>query len=196
MNKTLIIVDPQYDFIEGGKLSVEGGTKALDNIVKYLKHGDISTVIITQDWHQGKHESFKTEGGQWPEHCVKNTHGADIYKPILDAIEDQHLFCMYLKKGEHLEEYTAFKGMTSRFEKHWIEYLTSDDDIPYIMFHEDEIIQICGLAGDVCVMNTAIALKNINPVIIDSLTASIDENNFRYLADQNNITIIDVDLYD
>ena len=37
MNKiTLIIVDPQYDFIEGGKLPVKGGTKALDNVVAII----------------------------------------------------------------------------------------------------------------------------------------------------------------
>lgn len=190
MNKTLIIVDPQYDFIEGGKLPVAGGTKALDNIVEYLEHGDISTVIITQDWHWGKHESFKTEGGQWPEHCVKYTHGADIYKPIIDMIEKQHLYCVYLRKGENIEEYTAFKGKSSTCEKHWTEYLTSDNDFTYIQFHEDEVIQICGLAGDVCVMNTAIALKEIKPVIIESMTASLNEDNFRYLADTNGITIV------
>lgn len=47
MNKTLIIVDPQYDFIEGGKLPVTGGKAALDRIVEYLDSGELSMVILT-----------------------------------------------------------------------------------------------------------------------------------------------------
>lgn len=63
MNKTLIIVDAQYDFMEGGKLPVEGATKALNNIVSLIESGEYSTIITTQDWHNGKHCSFKEQGG-------------------------------------------------------------------------------------------------------------------------------------
>ena len=41
-------------------------------------------------------------------------------------------------------------------------------------------------------MQTAITLKDLNPVIADNLTASLDDGNFRTLADQNDITIIEV----
>lgn len=191
MNKTLIIVDAQYDFMEDGKLPVQGATKALDSIVEYLNSGEISTVITTQDWHCGKHESFVSEGGQFPEHCVQGTHGADIYAPIEEAIKNNNIFCITLLKGCHSEEFTAFTHISEKYS-HWLEYSTTDFSDPYIQFHEDEVVQICGLAGDICVMNTAIALKELNPVIIDNLTASIDDNNFRYLADLNNISIIEV----
>lgn len=189
MNKTLIIVDPQYDFIEGGKLPVVGGTKALDNIVEYLNSGEVSMVILTQDWHNGSHCSFKEYGGDWPEHCVAGTHGAEVYKPILDAIEKNHIMVYYLKKGRYVEEYSAFRHQTEGYA-HWKEFSTQDQEEPYIQFHEDEIIQICGLAGDVCVMQTAIALKDLKPVIIEDLTASINPDNFRKLADLNGITIV------
>jgi nicotinamidase/pyrazinamidase len=189
MNKTLIIVDPQYDFIEGGKLPVEGGKKALDNIVEYLNSGELSMVIVTQDWHNGTHCSFKEQGGQWPEHCVEGTLGANIYKPILDAIEKNHIMVYYLQKGHYLEAYSAFRRQTEGYA-HWKEYSTEDTKEPYIQFHEDEIVQICGLAGDVCVMSTAIVLKDVKPVIIENLTASLDTDNFRKLADINGITII------
>ena len=191
MNKTLIIVDAQYDFMEGGKLPVEGAKKALDNIVEYLSTGEISTVITTQDWHNGKHCSFISEGGQFPEHCVANTTGADIYKPIIKAIEDLGYLTIKLLKGKYMEEFTAFCGRTSGYP-HWKEYSTTDFDEPYVQFHEDEQVIICGLAGDICVMQTAIALKDLNPVIADNLTASLNEDNFRKLADQNNITIVEV----
>ena len=41
-------------------------------------------------------------------------------------------------------------------------------------------------------MNTAIALKDLKPVIIDNMTASLSDENFRTLADINGITIIEV----
>lgn len=191
MNKTLIIVDAQYDFMEGGKLPVEGATAALNNIVEFLNSGEVSTVITTQDWHNGKHCSFKEQGGEFPEHCVAETHGADIYKPILDAIEKNNLLNFSLYKGKYLEEFSAFTNRTEGYA-HWFEYATTDSTDPYLQFHEDEQIIICGLAGDICVMNTAIALKDMNVVIADNLTASLNEDNFRKLADQYNITIVEV----
>jgi nicotinamidase/pyrazinamidase len=191
MNKTLIIVDGQFDFIEGGKLPVKGGKQALDNIVDYLNSGEISMVITTQDYHCGKHCSFKEQGGDFPEHCVEGTHGADIYQPILDAIYKNNILWFPLQKGQYLEAFSAFDHRTEGYS-HWKEYTTTDKETPYIQFHEDEIIQICGLAGDICVMQTAIALKDINPVIIDNMTASLSDENFRKLADLNNITIIEV----
>ena len=118
MNKTLIIVDAQYDFIEGGKLEVKGGTQALDNIVEYLNSGEISMVITTQDWHNGAHCSFVEQGGDFPEHCVAGTHGAEIYQPILDAIKKNHILTISLKKGRYLEEFSAFRDSPDGYA-HW-----------------------------------------------------------------------------
>lgn len=191
MNKTLIIVDAQYDFIEGGKLPVIGGKQVLDNIVEYLNSREISTVITTQDFHNGMHCSFVEQGGTFPEHCVNGTHGAEIYAPIIEAIEKNKLFHFHLQKGQYLEAFSAFIHQTEGY-LHWKEYATTDSMEPYIQFHEDEVVQICGLAGDICVMQTALAIKAVNPVIIDNLTASLSDDNFRKLADQNNITIIEV----
>ena len=191
MNKTLIIVDAQHDFMEGGKLPVEGATVALNNIADYLNTGEVSLVITTQDWHTGKHESFKEQGGDFPEHCVKGTYGADIYEPILEAIKKNNILHYNLKKGEFIEEFSAFKHKVKDYS-HWKEYLTTDNENPYIQFHDEEQIIICGLAGDICVMNTALALNESNPVIADNLTASLSEDNFRTLANRYNINIIEV----
>lgn len=191
MNKTLIIVDAQNDFREGGKLPVTGATQALDNIVEYLDSGEVSTVITTQDWHNGKHCSFKEQGGEFPEHCVAGTHGADIYAPIVEAIERNKIFTISLYKGKYLEEFSAFLNRVASYN-HWKEYKTTDSENPYVQFHEDEQVIICGLAGDICVMNTALALKDLNPVIAGNLTASLSDENFQTLVDQNEITVIEV----
>ena len=191
MNKTLIIVDAQYDFMEGGKLPVAGATQALNNIVEYLDSGEVSTVITTQDWHNGKHCSFKEQGGDFPEHCVAGTHGADIYAPIVEAIERNKIFTISLYKGKYLEEFSAFLNRVAGYN-HWKEYKTTDSENPYVQFHEDEQVIICGLAGDICVMNTALTLKDLNPVIAGNLTASLSNENFQTLVDQNEITVIEV----
>lgn len=191
MNKTLIIVDGQYDFMEGGKLPVKGATKALDNTVSLIESGEYSTIITTQDWHNGKHCSFKEQDGEFPEHCVQGTHGADIYTPIISAIQKGGYFNFNLKKGRNLEEFSAFKSKTFGYP-HWNEYYTTDVNTPFIQFHEDEVVHICGLAGDICVMTTAIKLKDLNPSIIENCTASIDNETFRILADRYNINIIEV----
>lgn len=191
MNKTLIIVDAQNDFMEGGKLPVKGATNALNNIVEYLNSGEVSTVITTMDWHCGSHPSFKEQGGDFPEHCVQETYGAQIYKPILKAIANNNIFKYNLRKGRYMEEFTAFSCRTEGYS-HWFEYGTTDMDTPYIQFHEDEQVIICGLAGDICVMQTALALKDLNPVIAGNLTASLSEENFQTLVDQHEITVIEV----
>ena len=191
MNKTLIIVDAQYDFMEGGKLPVEGATQALNNIVELINTGEYSTIITTQDWHNGKHCSFKEQGGDFPEHCVQETYGADIYVPITEAIRKGKYLHFNLRKGTNLEEFSAFEDKTSGYN-HWKEYKTTDSICPYIQFHDEEVIHICGLAGDICVMNTAIALKDLRPAIIDNCTASLSDDNFRKLADLNGINIIEV----
>lgn len=189
MKKTLIIVDPQYDFIEGGKLAVEGGTAALDKVVEYILSGEVGMVITTQDWHCPDHCSFTHFGGEFPEHCIAGTYGAEIYAPIVQAILSKDIFWLNYKKGQKNEAFTAFHNYPHKYFDH-ISYGTTDGDNTCI-FNNSEEVQICGLAGDICVMNTAAALKDVNPVILDNLTASLDDGNFRTLATELNIPIIE-----
>lgn len=188
MKKTLIIVDPQYDFIEGGKLAVNGGTAALDKVVEYILSGEVGMVITTQDWHCPDHCSFTHFGGEFPEHCVAGTHGAEIYTPIIEAILSKNIFWFNYKKGQKNEAFTAFRGNSHKYFDH-TSYGTTDGNA--CIFNNSEEVQICGLAGDICVMNTAKALKEMHPVILDNLTASLDDNNFRFLATELDIPIIE-----
>lgn len=178
MNKiTLIIVDPQYDFIEGGKLPVNGGIKALNNIVKLINSGKVGQVITTQDWHCGNHCSFIDFGGCFPEHCVMDTHGAQIYQPILDAIEDNNICHLDYYKGKNTEEFTAIKYVANDFSN-YISFNVTDakeDGNTCLDICKEEIIVVCGLAGDICVLNTLKALQPFGQlyVYLDGV-ASID----------------------
>lgn len=95
--KTLLIVDLQNDFVEGGALAVTGGMELVPIANELQKQFEL--VIATQDWHPGNHSSHACNhpGRQpgelihldghpqilWPAHCVQNTPGAEfvpVYK--------------------------------------------------------------------------------------------------------------------
>ena len=98
MDKALILVDIQKDFIPGGALAVNSGDeiiKIANRAMKYFDH-----VIATQDWHPADHGSFASqyEGkipGEiielngltqvlWPDHCVAGSKGSE-FAPGLDV---------------------------------------------------------------------------------------------------------------
>jgi hypothetical protein len=84
---TLIVVDMQNDFINiDGKLPVKGAFEALFNIYALIESNEIDKVIFTADWHVPSHESFKLNGGQWPEHCVQFSEGAEGSDTMWDLI--------------------------------------------------------------------------------------------------------------
>lgn len=60
MDKILLIVDPQVDFISGS-LAVEGAKEALASA---LQNGEIDCdyVMVTKDFHPSNHCSFKENG--------------------------------------------------------------------------------------------------------------------------------------
>ena len=143
MKYTLIIVDPQYDFISGGKLPIEGGKQALDKIVEFINSGKVGNVLVMYDWHPGNHCSFGTE------HCVMETQGARIYSPIVGAISSQNLYSEYIKKGfeKDVEELTAFTRVKDEFYDCVI-FEISNDNAGYILSEREDVV-VCGLGDGV-----------------------------------------------
>ena len=86
MNKLLLIIDAQYDFLVGGNLPVEGAKENMDKLAAYIDGNEFTKVAFTLDWHPVTHSSFVENGGEWPVHCVHYTHGASIYQPVFDAV--------------------------------------------------------------------------------------------------------------
>src|SRR5688572_7339280 len=92
MNKALILVDIQNDFLPSGALSVPNGNEVISVANSLQKEFDL--VIATQDWHPANHGSFAInhpghKPGDiialngisqilWPAHCVQNTSGAEF----------------------------------------------------------------------------------------------------------------------
>lgn len=169
-NKLLLIIDPQIDFITGS-LPVPGAENAMNALGGYLRlHStEYTHIVVTVDRHPLRHCSFKSEGGEWPVHCVADSVGAAIWPAIMDDLLDISSRVTVLHKGEDelREEYSIFKNRDAAKR---ILYILQENDI--------KVIDICGLAGDVCVADTvrdAIDLKlpqKIN-IIID-YSPSID----------------------
>lgn len=144
--KILLIVDPQYDFINGS-LEVNGAEEAMDKLADFIKQNgsDYDNIIITADWHPQSHCSFKQNGGIWPIHCVQHSHGAAIYQPIFNALNEIKSNYIVLTKGvdEDHEEYSIFKNQKSCAS---ISIICDTLKI--------NSIDVCGLAFDYCVADS------------------------------------------
>jgi nicotinamidase/pyrazinamidase len=133
MGKILIIVDPQYDFINGS-LPVKGAVEAMDSFAKWLKDHkkEFSTIVITADWHPISHCSFEINNGIWPVHCLQHSHGAAIYQPILETLNDVDYYVLEKGIDEDHEEYSHYEVSGS-----WSVVYDAYFDVSYIIFTPD-----------------------------------------------------------
>ena len=145
--KMLLIVDAQYDFINGS-LAVDGAPAIMDSLARYIASQDTNTyaqIVMTADFHPANHSSFKDYGGIWPVHCVQNTHGGAIYEPVLDAVKKHHADAPILTKGDSVavDEYSIMANAASKAKL-----------IGMIDSLGIEEIYVAGLCGDYCVGNS------------------------------------------
>ena len=164
MSKVLVIVDFQKDFYdkENGTLYVNGAENIVDNICNEIRVGKYDKIILTLDWHGNDDQSFITNGGIWPVHCVQGTDGAKVHPSILNTIIESRIpFAMFYKGDvyDH-EEYGAFENISE----------TAVNDITLDNFGKNSPVRIefgtefvvCGLAGDYCVWETFCRLSDFN----------------------------------
>lgn len=171
LNRTLLIVDVQNDFVEGGSLAVTGGTVVAERITAFLRANPdrYETVIASRDWHtpgsdNGGHFAETPDYvDTWPAHCVAGTGGA-AYAPGLDT----SLVKVHVKKGMDAPAYSMFQGVT-------------DDgrNITQVMADARAMrVDVVGIATDHCVRATVLdalaAVGSVN-VIVD-LCAGVAAN--------------------
>lgn len=159
--KALLVIDVQYDFLEGGSLEVKDSNKIIPIINKLTKSKEFDLVIFTKDWHPSNHKSFASQhSGKnmfdlielngipqvlWPNHCVQNTHGAEFHHNLNLNIPNLYIF----KKGMNIEvdSYSAF------YEN---DHKTSTGLTDFLKEQGVTDIYITGIATDYCVKYTAI----------------------------------------
>lgn len=137
MEKILIVVDMQNDFIDGAL-----GTKEALSIVPYVKEvieNFDGKVFFTRDTHFEGYMQTQ-EGKNLPvAHCIKDTEGWQI-RPELDA----------LRKTEPIDKVTFGS-------KDLVDVLRAERDIESITF--------VGLCTDICVISNAMVVKAFFPEV-------------------------------
>ncbi len=191
MKKILVIIDPQYDFINGS-LGVKGAEEKMVMLADYIRnnHKDYDSIILSADFHPVTHCSFKNNGGTWPIHCMQHSHGAAIFQPILDAIEETGIDFQVLTKGlnEDREEYSVLKNHESNKKLKAIINANGITEADY-----------CGIAGDYCVKDSIADFHREYPQIkinaLISFIASIDGGKTleEFLSKNDSITAISSD---
>jgi nicotinamidase/pyrazinamidase len=176
----LVVVDMQYDFLPGGSLAVAGGDEIVPLINTLARK--FNNVVLTQDWHPANHISFASQhtgkapfqtieldyGSQvlWPDHCVWNSHGAEL-SADLDIPHGQ----LIIRKGYNraIDSYSGFQEADRQTPTGLAGYLNERDV---------DRLYVVGLATDYCVGWTAIdgAAAGFDVTVIEDATRAIDND--------------------
>jgi len=186
--KTLILIDPQNDFMPGGSLEVPDSDKIIPVVNAMQDKFDL--VIATQDWHPPDHVSFasnhkdrkpfeniKLHGMEqvlWPDHCVQNTSGAAFHPDVkTDKIE------AIFRKGMD-REIDSYSGFYDNGHK------KNTGLAGYLRERKTSELYFCGLAADVCVWYS---LKDAHKegfavTLIEDATRAIDTEEFEKIKEK------------
>ncbi len=152
MQKYLIVVDMQKDFIDGSLGTAEAvaivpAVKA--RIEKALQDGE--KVIFTRDTH-GEDYLSTQEGAKLPVvHCIKGTEGWQIAEELQQYIE---------KDDKNVIDKPTFGSRTLA------EYLAAED-----AFERIGQITVIGLCTDICVISNAMMIKAFlmeTPIVVEA----------------------------
>ena len=158
--RALIVVDMQYDFINGS-LAVPGAAEIVfpiqELVRSYCKNRDV--VILTRDRHPVDHCSFVEQGGFWPAHCVAGTEGGKIQLGLRLIAGIYNAFVVSKGKNPDEDEYSGFKYC-----------------LPILREEGVDDVQICGLARDYCVQATYEESVKVYPTtILEDLCRSVNK---------------------
>ena len=136
MEKILIVVDMQNDFIDGA-LGTKEAEAIVDNVVNKINGFD-GEIYVTMDTHFDNYMET-SEGKNLPvPHCIKGTHGWQLNSKVKEALD---------KKKHLVVEKLTFGSVA----------------LPRLITNEfglDELdIELIGLCTDICVASNALILK-------------------------------------
>jgi nicotinamidase-related amidase len=179
-NTALVVVDMQYDFIDGS-LACQNADNAISQTLKFIdKHTkgqrgeeheilDTFPILFTRDYHPAEHSSFAEQGGTWPTHCVAGTHGAEIHESLVPYVCEELTFDKGCDKSS--EQYSGFEGQNNAEQSlgEILEMLDTTD------------VYVCGIATEYCVRNTCEDLKKAGYKVhlLSDCLGYVDENGHR-----------------
>ncbi len=135
MNKVLVVVDMQKDFVDGALGSAEA-VAIVPNVVKKISSFD-GHIFVTYDTHSENYMNT-AEGKKLPvPHCIKGTDGWKLYSHVASALEGK--------------DYVSVEKPTF-----------GSVDLPKLIRDragEEFSLEILGLCTDICVVSNALLLK-------------------------------------
>ncbi len=156
MNKLLLVIDFQNDFVNGalGFKKAEMLDDVIYNKVRQYKNENYD-IIYTFDTHNEDYMQT-LEGKNLPIiHCLKGTEGHNLYGKVATLFDNE--------KDVYFEKPT----------------FPSLELANYLKNKKYEYIELCGLVSNICVLSNVImvksALPNANIVVCKNATASFDE---------------------
>ena len=148
MQKILIVVDMQNDFIDGS-LGTPEAVAMLPNVKNKIEGFD-GKIIFTRDTHTEDYMNT-AEGKNLPvPHCIQDTHGWQIADSLLPYTKDAFII-----------DKPTFGSIALA------EYLKQEDEKDPI-----EEVTLIGLCTDICVISNAMLVKAALPEITVSIDAS------------------------
>ncbi len=165
LKKALLVVDIQNDFCPGGALGVQEGhtiIPILNRCIRYFEEENLP-IFVTRDWHPKITTHFSQFGGEWPEHCIAGSEGAQFH-PSLELPKDA---------------FVLSKGMDSETDSYSASQATdiSGTLLPDLLKkHGVEEIYVAGLATDYCVKYSVLdALKEgLKVFVLTDAIAGVD----------------------
>ena len=158
MEKYLFVIDYQNDFVDGA-LGFPGAEKLDGPIAKKIREYGKGRVFFTRDTHFENYLSTR-EGRNLPvEHCIKGTHGWQVYGETAKALEEVEAVAI---------DKLVF-GMN-----------VADPAVAAVLPELAEEIELVGLVSNICVVSNAVVLQSRYPeatIIVDaSCTDSFDKS--------------------
>ena len=169
MDKDILVVDCQYDFIDGS-LACGHSLEAVESIIALINSKPDAKIFYSADNHSPKHCSYIQNGGTWPVHCQANTHGSEIHEDFYKKIKNENqrpnkANIYYKGENDSVEEYSAFNAKNK-----------SGSELNQDISND---VLVCGIASEFCVRESVLALlKSGRSVEVDAdLLGWVDEKN-------------------
>ena len=162
MDKILIVVDMQNDFIDG-ILGTQEAQDIIPNVWDKIKNWDDTHILYTMDSHMYPFYIAMTEGKIVPPHCEIDTKGWQINPFIWNAL---------IEFGLEHEIKQIEKDTFIGFE---IESYINEEIQPKNPFE----IHLVGLCTDICVISNVMIIKVLFPnakiIVKESCCAGVDK---------------------
>ena len=186
--KTLVIVDLQNDFLNGGSLEIPNANEIIKPINDILDNYDL--IVATKDWHPKNHLSFSSNhrgkrNGDiiringikqvlWPNHCIQDSEGSNF--PVeLDSNKIDKVIYKGMDSG--IDSYSGFFDNAKNKSTGLSEFLKEK---------KVEKIDYVGLATEYCLKFTALdsVSEGFYTRVITKCIRGIDSNDCRFAFEE------------